>query len=369
MDNREAIEQLKQALNGIPALREKQYDNQDYKLWLHNVETIIKNALDSDDYKTFVLARIQTRTRGMWPESAYQEDYQKQLTSYETALTAIIQKYEVLGIGTPESQVTRPRFSTRTLGCVVEILARRTDTDLRNFFFKYNLLDIYQQSGELTAKKRKVNDIFQHLLYRVGDKSAVETLDLIVREALKDIHVWLEKRRGFEEKFSEEFPDLERALSADGFQVHEGELIPVISPIVEPAKEEGLIEKFLNKYGFAVAKNHLEQSYDNYLDGNWEAANAALRSFLQDVFDQIALIIAPEEAASKEPGGKRRKLLEEKGFIEADTESKLVSGFFKFAGYKGSHPGISNESDCRLRRYMAVALASYYLEKLGKINV
>jgi len=267
--------------------------------------------------------------------------------------------------------ITKPQFSNRTLSYIVEIISDRTDTELRNLFFKYSLLDIYQQSGKLTAKKRKVNDVFQHLsnLCSAGDENAADTLNLIIREALKDIHVWLEKRGYGGQSFSQVFPELARALSADGFQVHEEELVPIISPAVEPAKEEGLVEKLLDKYGFAIARNHLEQSYDNYLDGNWEAANAALRSFLQDVFDQTALTVAPEEAASIEPGGKRRKLLEEKGFIETDTESKLVSGFFKFASYKGSHPGISNESDCRLRRYIAIAMASYYLERLGEFHI
>jgi len=269
----------------------------------------------------------------------------------------------------PESKRSQSTFSNRTLSCIIEILADGyTDSKLRTFFFKYNLLDNYEQSGQLTAKRRKVNDVFQYLC-AAGDTSSGRTLESIVREVLKEFYPRKEVSQIRRQRFFEKFPDLDTALRADGFHVHEGELIPIISSFVEPVKEEALVETLLDKYGFGIAKNHLKQSYENYVEGNWEAANGALRSFLQDVFDQIALLIAPGEAGQKAPGGDRRQLLQEKGFIESNTEAKLVSSFFQFASYKGSHPGISNESDSRLRRYMAVALASYYLEKSEGFNV
>ncbi|MBA7499435.1 hypothetical protein ES704_02179 [subsurface metagenome] len=235
-------------------------------------------------------------------------------------------------------------FSNRTLSYIIETLSGRTDSQLRGFFFKYGLLNIYTRSGRLTAKNRKVTDVFQHLI-DAGDEHAFDNLNMIVREVLDDTCAWLKER---EYNFSEIYPELERALNADGFQVHNGELIPLISPTVEPLQEEGLVETLLHKYSFDVAKNHLEQAYDNYLGGNWEASNAALRSFLQDLFDQIAVTIWNDEAIRKDPGGQRRQLLQDKGFIEGDTEARLVSSFFRFASYSGSHPGISNASDCRL---------------------
>lgn len=261
------------------------------------------------------------------------------------------------------------KFSNRTLSYIIEVLADGyTDSSLRDFFFKYDLLDVYEQSGKMTAKKRKVTDVFQYLR-KSRDENAVSTLESIVREALRERYPRADSDQGRREYFFRKFPDLDVALRADGYQVREGELVPVTSPLVEVVEEEGLIETLLDKYGFAIAKNHLKQSYENYIEGNWEAANGALRSFLQDVFDQIALIITPQEAKQKKPGGERRILLQKKGFIEDDMEAKLVTSFFNFASYKGSHSGISNESDCRLRRYMAVALASYYLEKLEMLHV
>jgi len=369
MNKSEAIELLKQALTEIPRLRELHHGNREFKLWHDKVLDIIKAGLDEDDQQRFPSSR-KVSIVGGWPSDAdFQEYYLHELEACETALQSIIQKDEIIGPDTTKPQLVMSRFSNRTLSCIIEILADGcTDSKLRTFFFKYNLVDIYEQSGKLTAKRRKVNDVFQHLC-AVGGDGAARTLDSIVKEALRELYPRADSDQGRREYFFRRFPDLDVALRADGFQVQDGELIPVISAFIKPAAEEALLETLLDKYEFAIAKNHLKQSYENYIEGNWEAANGALRSFLQDVFDQIALIIAPQEAKQKAPGGERRKLLQEKDFIETDTEAKLVSGFFQFASNRGSHPGISNESDCRLRRYIAVALASYYLEKLEELHV
>jgi hypothetical protein len=371
IDERRAIELLKQALSEIPHLKELRYDNQEFILWFHKVRDIIQAGLDENDRQRFPSSeKVAITTTGRLPsDDAFQGLYLIRLNHCETALQSIIQKYAIIDMDTTKSQPAKSKFSNRTLSCIIEILADSyTDSKLRTLFFKYNLLDVYEQSGRLTAKRRKVNDVFQHLC-AAGDDSSRRALESIVRETLKEFYPQKEVSQIRRQRFFEKFPDLDTALRADGFHVREGELIPIISSLVEPVKEEALVETLLDKYGFSIAKNHLKQSYENYVGGNWEAANGALRSFLQDVFDQIALIIAPLGAGQKAPGGERRKLLQEKHFIESDTEAKLVLGFFQFASHKGSHPGISNESDSRLRRYMAVALASYYLEKLEGFNV
>jgi len=366
MGNSQATELLTKLIEKVPYLKQLNHDNEEYGEWHDEVRDTIECLFGrtSPEYQRFAIR--------IWSYNPYDSEEKKQqkyidrLDADEWKLRSIIKRQEIFERATNKTKPIRRQFSNRTLSHIIEILADRTDTELRNFFFKYGLLDKYEQSGKLTAKKRKINDVFQHLCEAgdAGDESAVDNLNSIVREALKDTHAWLEKRGYDGESFSQIFTDLERALAADGFQVQDGELIPVVSATAEPAKEEGLVESLLNKYGFNIAKNHLEQAYDNYLDGNWEASNAALRSFLQDVFDQIALILWNEEATNKAPGGERRKLLQDKGFIEENTETDLVKSFFKFAHGEGSHPGISDESDCRLRRYMAVAIASYYLEKL-----
>jgi predicted nucleotide-binding protein len=103
MDKNRAIELLKQYLTEVSHLRTLPYDNEDFKLWLDKVRTVIKAALDPDDNAKFKSWRA-IHIRGMFSNDVYQNDYLGELTDYETALKSIIQKYVILGIETPATQ-------------------------------------------------------------------------------------------------------------------------------------------------------------------------------------------------------------------------------------------------------------------------
>ena len=99
MDKGKAIELLKQCLDEVPKLRELHYDNQEFKLWLHKVETIIKNGLDDDDFNTFSSVQDKYFLDDIGMGSLEQEiDYLERLQDCEAALKSIIQKYELLGV-------------------------------------------------------------------------------------------------------------------------------------------------------------------------------------------------------------------------------------------------------------------------------
>ncbi|MFQ5852922.1 MAG: hypothetical protein ACE5JU_20370 [Candidatus Binatia bacterium] len=162
------------------------------------------------------------------------------------------------------------------------------------------------------------------------------------------------------ELFVEKHERLVNSLKADGYALHEGEIIPLS---LEELKEiRGALEAKLNKAGFTVALTHYNQAWENYVFSRWEAANAQLRSFVEAVFDDISLALYPGEGRETKSGGHRRQLLESKGFIENEKAS-LVKGFFEMAHTRGSHPGLSDEEDCRLRHAIATQLANYYLDK------
>ena len=105
MDKGKSIELVKGALAEIPHLRELHYDNQEFKLWRSKVETIIKAGLNKEDYDTFQSARLSSfPMRGIASENSFKEHYWEELTSYETALKSIIQKYELLGFETESTE-------------------------------------------------------------------------------------------------------------------------------------------------------------------------------------------------------------------------------------------------------------------------
>ena len=116
MDERRAIELLKQALNEIPHLKELRYDNQEFILWFDKVRDIIQAGLDEDDRQRFPSSRkVTITTSGNLPsDDDSQRFYLIMLNHCETALKSIIQKYEILGKEAIHSEVVEPQKSSVT---------------------------------------------------------------------------------------------------------------------------------------------------------------------------------------------------------------------------------------------------------------
>ena len=104
MNKSEAIKLLEQALTEIPRLKKLHHDNQEFKLWQDKVLDIIKAGLDANDESRFLRGTIHVV--GHWTsDEDYQEHYLEKLENRETALKSIIQKYEITGMDTIQSQL------------------------------------------------------------------------------------------------------------------------------------------------------------------------------------------------------------------------------------------------------------------------
>ena len=100
IDEKRAIELLKQALSEIPHLKELRYDNQGFILWFDKVRDIIQAGLDENDQQRFPSSRkVTITTSGDLPsDDDSQRYYLIMLNQCETALQSIIQKYEMVGL-------------------------------------------------------------------------------------------------------------------------------------------------------------------------------------------------------------------------------------------------------------------------------
>lgn len=105
IDERRAIELLKQALNEITHLKELHHDNQEVKLWHDKVYDITKAGLDVYDKVHFSVSGAPSVDVRSLSDSARQKHYLEDLEGRETALKSIIQKYEILGETVPTSKV------------------------------------------------------------------------------------------------------------------------------------------------------------------------------------------------------------------------------------------------------------------------
>ena len=93
-----AVELLIQEVDKIPYLKTLPSSNDEFRLWLKNVENIISVGLEPEDKNKYQEAsQFLKYLRGAHEEDLVQQDYIDEIVRYEIALKSIIQKYEILG--------------------------------------------------------------------------------------------------------------------------------------------------------------------------------------------------------------------------------------------------------------------------------
>lgn len=139
--------------------------------------------------------------------------------------------------------------------------------------------------------------------------------------------------------------------------------------LAKPSDEQSYLEIELQKLGLNTALKHLKQSYTTFKDGHYESSNAMARSALEDVVEKIADRIStmcdeeiPKRCAFYTARDYRQYLLN-KEYLD-NSEKDLLDKLFNYASGDGSHPGISSESEARLRRFMIIGVCLLFLEKL-----
>lgn len=110
MERGKAIQILKKELEKIPDLRRLPPDNEEFKLWHDRIADVIGAALDSSDKARFFTA-VPLRIDWSWASGKKpaqdRAQYDEDLTKYETALKSIIQRYEIIGMDTIQSQLPK----------------------------------------------------------------------------------------------------------------------------------------------------------------------------------------------------------------------------------------------------------------------
>lgn len=130
------------------------------------------------------------------------------------------------------------------------------------------------------------------------------------------------------------------------------------------------VHELLRHYGFYTPLGHLDQAVEAHTRGDWAAANAQMRTFLEGLFDDIARAVRPEEAARRLNAENRRALLAEIGFLsEARKEwtgdgKNFVNGLMKMLHTDGAHPGLSDEDHSTLRLHLSLVTARTVLRRL-----
>jgi len=259
------------------------------------------------------------------------------------------------------------KYSNKTLDEMARFIdSHFTHTDMDSVFLYASMPDGFDSGPNKLARSLSV----LKRLSRSDEAEHADTLDELFTEVIKRRQNTFRTSENSWSSPDEQAVSLKRALQADGYVIVEGKIVPSDKLEFELASETSILEQKLQTRGMLGVIKTLDQAHRNFIEGHFEACNAMLRTSLEGTLRHIAIEIAggPEKIPASNPAHSAapadvRKYLHQQGFFEQD-EIGYIREFYGYASTDGSHPGISNESESRLRRLMIVALIQYCLEKL-----
>ncbi|WP_409526525.1 hypothetical protein [Nitrincola sp. MINF-07-Sa-05] len=222
-------------------------------------------------------------------------------------------------------------FSRTTILELIKALNFKTHDEIERFVFELEMDGVVQ--GDYL--KQKETSISKHLVANAGTKGpsgselAIDVVEYLLRKA---------PYSGYEHA------SLVNALEKDGYILTETSVRKSLPSQIPLAENEDNLIKILRKRNFKIALGHYEQAIAAHGRGEWAAANAQLRSFVEEFFNRVHTLINVGSATDTQ---QRKIELAKSGFFAAHYNEFLyngtgfVEGFWKRLHPQGSHPGLS----------------------------
>ncbi len=150
----------------------------------------------------------------------------------------------------------------RTLSALTEVLSERfSNSEIRDLLFKHGLDERYEgpnKSDRLSkvfhplVSETRYNSLWTSdgLPYGDYEGEVASTWD-VINEVAEDIYETLQRSPRWEHG-DLLLETLRRALRVDGSDLLNGRVVPFLSPSIEPATEQGLLESRLDAHGFRL---------------------------------------------------------------------------------------------------------------------
>lgn len=180
----------------------------------------------------------------------------------------------------------------------------------------------------------------------------------------------------------QEQKDFERCLALDGFDVSwdEGEcgagsppwLRRGLPELVDLPAGDNQVHQVLTRLGFARSLGHLDQAIDAHTRGDWAAANAQIRTFMESLFLEIVGRIVPTDLAASDDLNNAFQALAKCGFLSVsraewkEDGKGMLSGLLKMLHSEGSHKGLSDEAHSTFRLHVTLVTARMMLNRLDQ---
>lgn len=266
-------------------------------------------------------------------------------------------------------------FTRPTIVAANEFLAEaiRTHTQINKAVLRLGLESEIDASTVLGIEK-KCDRLGRIILDRQWE--TIETLDGTVSLA----EAFVREAVGLAEENSSSVRqrDLLRGLARDGYVVVWGEwpepakLRSALPDEIDLPATDDEVRGLLKHFKFSVPLRHLDLAIDTHTRGDWEAANAQLRTFLEGLLNDIARHIDLAKANALQNGANLRQMLADNsiGFLAVDRKEwssdgkNYIEGLFKMLHTDGSHPGLSSEDHCTFRLHVVLVTARTFLRRL-----
>ncbi|WP_122418029.1 MULTISPECIES: hypothetical protein [Pseudomonas] len=238
-------------------------------------------------------------------------------------------------------------------------------------------LDQWVPSGsELSVAKKRL--IFNKVLLERAElvfwaREGQMTLgEALAREAVRLMHC--------PSRHVQQLP-LERCLARDGFVVSwdagdcgQGNppwLRRSLPANVDLSAGDDQVHQHLKHFGFVRSCGHLDQAIDAHTRGDWAAANAQIRTFMESLILEIATRIASADLPPNPGLNNGFQALAKCGFLsesrsEWNQDAKgMLNGLMKMLHSDGSHKGLSDEDHSTMRLHITLVVARAILNRLA----
>jgi hypothetical protein len=263
------------------------------------------------------------------------------------------------------------QFSRRTILAATDLMANWGHTNIDRFLLEYGLEEAVRGS----SIANRANALGRHLIANAEalSEEGANLTDTIVGELVES--AIRNSTDGYPRAFSfdvfrERYPALNRGLERDGFAVEDGQLRRALPEVLDLPRADDEVHALLDRYGFAVSRGHLDQGIAAHARGDWAAANAQFRAFIESLFDALAERLAG--AGVPPPGNQRRTWLANRNppFFLAELNEwdgqghGFIEAFFRRLHPAGAHPGLSDEDDSTFRLHLVLLVGRNLLRRM-----
>lgn len=242
------------------------------------------------------------------------------------------------------------RLSRRTLVALSRVVAEvNTHTDIDTLPYEMHLEADATGSNKQSRCLALVRAVERRCELAKSDREMADP----IQNALAQANPWQSEQPAV--------AGLVASLQSYGLEFRDGRLLPTTPGPATLAPEVSGLEADLTAAQLGVAATHYRQANDNLTQGNFEAANGQVRSFLENLLISVCRLVA---GRTFNDASAALQHLRQSTFLDA-SEFNTTRGFWDASHTNGPHHGLSNQDEALFRLHVATAIGRYLLRKLA----